>query len=55
MSLRLFCENPSPPGCCRVMPLLLAAMGELISERAGVLCLGAEGTMIWARSQAGTR
>ena len=46
MSLRLFCENLLAAGLLRGVPLLLAAMGELISERAGVLCLGAEGTMI---------
>ncbi len=48
MSLRLFCENLLAAGLLRGVPLLLAALGELWSERAGVLCLGVEGTLLLA-------
>lgn len=48
MSARIFCENLLAAGLLRGVPLLLAALGELWSERAGVICLGVEGTMLIA-------
>lgn len=48
MTARVFCENLLAAGLLRGVPLLFAALGELWSERAGVLCLGVEGTMLLA-------